>query len=93
MKLRSQVDEIELAVRENATEMQSFLDVEYWIDVHIGETKLTVEEILGLEVGSVVRLDRPASENVLLRIGDTRIGEAEVIFTKSGTGARVVEIG
>ena len=78
-------------ILENAPELVPFLDVEYRLEVLVGEAKHTVKEILELEEGDQIRLDRPASQNVQLTVGKIRLASAEVIRTKEGTAARVAE--
>ena len=79
-------------VRENAAELSEFMDIDYEIDFRIGETSLSVRQLLGLKEGDRVRINRRTSDNVMLTIEDTVVGEAEVFPTKAGAGVRVIEI-
>jgi flagellar motor switch/type III secretory pathway protein FliN len=76
----------------NSEDFARFRDVEYEIDVHIGEAHVSVGQLLQLAGGDLIRLDRRSSDNVLLRIDDVVVGEAEVMPTKQGTAARVAKI-
>ena len=78
-------------ILENAPELGPFLDVEYRLEVLVGEATLTVKQILELEEGDEIRLDHPASQNIRLTVGGVQLGSAEVIRTKEGTAARVAE--
>jgi flagellar motor switch/type III secretory pathway protein FliN len=80
-------------VRENAAELTEFMDIEYSIDFRVGDAQLTVRQLVELKEGDRVRLNRRTSDNVLLMIEDTVLGEAEVFPTKNGAGIRVIEIG
>jgi len=86
-------DGLDQTVRENAVELENFLDVEYEIQVIVGASTLTVGRLLELRVGDTIKLDRPVTDHILLAIDGLAIGEAEVIITKTGTGARLVAIG
>jgi len=84
--------ELEKIVHENAAELQNFLDVEYLIELRFGSTQMKVRELLELREGDCVKLDRPSSEYLVMSVNGVQVGEAEVVLTRNGTGARVVEI-
>lgn len=84
--------DLDSTVRENATELTEFMDIEYTIDFCVGKADLTVRQLLDLKEGDRIRMNRRTSENVLLTIESTVMGEAEVFPTKSGAGVRVIEI-
>ena len=88
-ELHSDLDD---TVRENAAELSVFMEIDYEIDLRIGQTSLTVRQLLALKEGDQVRINRRTSDNVLLTIEGTVVGEAEVFPTKSGAGVRVIEI-
>jgi len=84
--------DLDNTVRENAAELTEFMDIEYTIDFRVGNAELTVRELLALKEGDSVRTNRRTSDNVLLTIEDTVLGEAEVFPTKNGAGIRVIDI-
>ncbi len=84
--------DLDSTVLENAAELKEFMDIEYSIDLRVGEAQLTVRQLLGLREGDRIRMNRLTSDNVLLTIEDTVLGEVEVFPTKSGAGVRVIEI-
>jgi flagellar motor switch/type III secretory pathway protein FliN len=83
--------DLDNTVLENAAELTEFMDIEYSIDFRVGGAELTVRQLLKLKEGDKVRTNRRTSDNVLLTIEDTVIGEAEVFPTKSGAGIRIIE--
>ena len=85
-------EELEKIVQDNASELDGFMDIEYGIDISLGGTEMKVREMLELTEGDRVSLNRPSSEYLLISVDGVKIGEAEVVLTKSGTAARVVEI-
>lgn len=85
-------NDLESTVRENATELTEFMDIEYEIDFRVGDARMTVRELVELREGDRVKMNRRTSDNLLLTIEDTVLGEAEVFPTKSGAGVRVIEI-
>jgi flagellar motor switch/type III secretory pathway protein FliN len=84
--------DLDSTVLENAAELASFMDIEYGLEFKVGKAVLTLKQILQLKVGDRIKIDRRTSENALLTIEDTVIGEAEVFPTKSGSGVRIIEI-
>ena len=84
--------DLENTVRENAAELTEFMDIEYSIDFRVGDARLSVRQLVELKEGDKVRLNRRTSDNLLLTIEGTLVGEAEVFPTKSGAGVRVIEI-
>jgi len=85
-------EELEKIVLDNAFELDGFLDVEYGIDIRIGSTSIKVRDMLELKEGDCLTLDRPSSEYLIGTVHEVKIGEAEVVLTKGGTGARVVDV-
>ncbi|MCP5027982.1 MAG: flagellar motor switch protein FliN [Actinomycetia bacterium] len=67
-------------------------DVALSVTVELGRTRLTVSEMLGLTVGSVVELDRPAGAPVDLFANGTLIARAEVVVVDDEYGVRIAEI-
>ena len=84
-------NDLDHTVRENAAELAEFMDIQYSIDLRIGDAVVTVRELLKLKDGDKVRMNRRTSENVLLTIEDTVIGEAEIFPTRTGAGIRIIE--
>lgn len=67
-------------------------DVALSVTVELGRTRLTVSEMLGLTVGSVVELDRPAGAPVDIFANGTLIARAEVVVVDDEYGVRIAEI-
>ncbi len=67
-------------------------DVSLSVSVELGRTRLTVSEMLGLTVGSVVELDRPAGAPVDIFANGTLIARAEVVVVDDEYGVRISEI-
>jgi flagellar motor switch/type III secretory pathway protein FliN len=91
-KINEIQNDLDSTVLENAAELTEFMDIEYTIDLRVGDTLLTVRQLVQLREGDKVRMNRRTSENVLLTIEDAVLGEAEVFPTKNGAGVRVIEI-
>ena len=62
------------------------------ITAEIGRTKLTVSDILKLQVGSVVELDKLSNDPVDIRVNSKLIGRGEVVSVDDCYGVRVSNI-
>lgn len=64
-------------------------DVTADICVELGKAELTVREVLELEVGKVIELDKVAGEEVEVYINDQPFVSAEVVIINDAFGIRV----
>jgi flagellar motor switch/type III secretory pathway protein FliN len=53
---------------------------------------LSMRELLSLEAGSIIRSDRPAGDNVDLRVGGKLVGYGEIIAHEKTLAVRVTNI-
>ncbi len=68
------------------------LDIEVKITSFLGETELTLDEILHLGVGSVIDLQKPAGESVETYVNGRIIGRGEVMVYEQNLAIRINEI-
>ena len=68
------------------------LDVALPVRVELGQTALSVEELLELGPGSVVELDKLAGEPVDLYVRDTHFARGEVVVVDDNFGLRITDI-
>ena len=68
------------------------LDIEVRITAFLGETELTLDEILHLNVGSVIDLQKPAGESVETYVNGRIIGKGEVMVYEKNLAIRINEI-
>lgn len=62
------------------------------ITAEIGRTKLTVSDILKLQVGSIVELDKLSTDPVDIRVNSKLIGRGDVVSVDDCYGVRVTGI-
>jgi flagellar motor switch protein FliN len=67
-------------------------DIDLTVTVELGQTKLTLKEILELQPQSVISLERHAGEPVDVFVNDTRVAKAEVVVLEENFGVRILEI-
>ncbi len=68
------------------------LDIGVEFISELGTTSITVKELLKLEVGSVIDLEKPAGESVELYINNRIFGKGEVIVYEKNLAIRINEI-
>ena len=68
------------------------MDVELDVTLRFGQRKLQLREVLNLNSGSIVELDRMVDEPVELLLGDKLIARGEAVVVDGNYGLRVTEI-
>lgn len=72
-------------------ELALYLDVPLDIDVELDRCILTVQQILDLDVGCVIRMNRSAGENLDVRVGGSLLGFGEIVVNEATTGIRLTD--
>jgi len=72
-------------------ELALILDVPMDIDVELDRRIMTVRQILALELGSVIRMNRSAGENLDVRVGGSLLGFGEIVVNEATTGIRLTD--
>ena len=68
------------------------LDMEVEFVADLGQTTLSLEEILRLEKGSVIDLGKPAGESVESYVNNRIIGKGEVMVYEKNLAIRINEV-
>ena len=68
------------------------LDMEVEFVADLGETELSVKEILKLEKGSIIDLRKPAGESVESYVNGRILGKGEVMVYEKNLAIRINEI-
>lgn len=71
---------------------EGLLDMEVEFVADLGETELTIKEILQLEKGSVIDLKKPAGESVESYVNGRILGKGEVMVYEKNLAIRINEI-
>jgi flagellar motor switch protein FliN/FliY len=72
--------------------MDSILDVPVTISMEIGRTRINIRNLLQLNQGSVVELDRLAGEPMDVLVNGTLIAQGEVVVVNDKFGIRLTDI-
>lgn len=73
-------------------ELVPFLDTPFQLDVQLGQTHMTIGELLELDVGSLVELKKSAGEPMDVLCKGRVIMRGEVTVLEDTLGLRIVEI-
>lgn len=68
------------------------LDVPVRLTVELGACQLPMREVLQLNAGSVVQLDKPAGTPVELRANQKLVARGEVVVVEDRLGIRITEL-
>ena len=75
-----------------ATPLQRVIDVPLAVTLRFGQRQMTLREVLELNTGSLVELDRQVEDPVDLMLGERVIARGEVVIIDGNYGIRVTEV-
>jgi flagellar motor switch protein FliN/FliY len=85
-------DELKDESGNDAVNMNAILDVPVTISMEIGRTRINIRNLLQLNQGSVVELDRLAGEPMDVLVNGTLIAQGEVVVVNEKFGLRLTDI-
>ena len=75
-----------------ATNIDLLMDVSLRVTVELGRTQMMLRQVLDLQHGSVVELDRLAGDPVDIYINERLIARGEVVVVDDKFGVRITEL-
>ena len=88
----AQFDELQDEPGDGSVNLDAILDVPVTISMEIGRTKINIRNLLQLNQGSVVELDRLAGEPMDVLVNGTLIAQGEVVVVNEKFGLRLTDI-
>lgn len=79
-------------IEQNARSLKSLENIKVRVTVEVGRTELTIRELLRLNEGSVIELDRLAGDPLDILVNGTIIATGEVVVAGERFGIRFGEI-
>lgn len=76
----------------SAADLEAVFDVPVRISVVLGRTKVPVSQLLKMDVGTVVELDRQVGEAVEIYVNDRLVARGEIVLVESRLGVTMTEI-
>jgi len=80
------------AAPSTASNMDMILDIPVCIALEIGRTRISIRNLLQLNQGSVVELDRLAGEPLDVLVNGTLIAHGEVVMVNEKFGIRLTDV-
>ena len=74
------------------TNLELVLDVPVNVTVELGSCMLPMRDVLQLNVGSVVQLDKSAEEPVQLLVNGKLIARGEIVLVENHLGIKITEL-
>lgn len=78
--------------RDDDQNMDMILDIPVTISMEIGRTKISIRNLLQLNQGSVVELDRLAGEPMDVLVNGTLVAHGEVVVVNEKFGIRLTDV-
>lgn len=72
--------------------LEFFLDIPVLVTVELGRTKLLLKDLLKLEEGAILELDKFEGEPVDILINNKLIAKGEVVIINERFGVKIVDI-
>jgi len=72
--------------------LEAILDIPVTLSVQIGNTKISIRNLLQLNQGSVVELDRLAGEPLDVLVNGTLVAHGEVVVVNEKFGIRLTDV-
>ncbi|CAM2956269.1 flagellar motor switch protein FliN [Moritella viscosa] len=77
---------------EHQQKLDSILDIPVVISMEVGRSKISIRNLLQLNQGSVVELDRIAGEPLDVMVNGTLIAHGEVVVVNDKFGIRLTDV-
>ena len=79
-------------LREEKRKLDAILDIPVTISMEVGRSKISIRNLLQLNQGSVVELDRVAGESLDVMVNGTLIAHGEVVVVNDKFGIRLTDV-
>jgi flagellar motor switch protein FliN/FliY len=76
----------------DSARLQTLLDVEMDVAVEIGRTRLSLEQVLALEEGAAIPLEKAAGDPLDIYVNGRLVARGEAVIVGDLLGFRVTEI-
>jgi len=73
-------------------DLNALIDVQVTLSVEIGRSRMPIRQLISLNQGSVVELDRGVSEPLDLLVNGTLIARGEVVVVDGQFGLRLIDV-
>ncbi len=68
------------------------LDVPVTVSLRVGNTRISIRELMRLVEGSIIELDRPAGEPMDVLVNGTLVAHGEIVVVNDKFGVRLTDV-
>jgi flagellar motor switch protein FliN len=79
-------------IGDGAPELDRIADVALTVTVELGRTRMSLRDLLRLQDGSVVELDRAPDAPVDILVNGTKVARGEVVVVGDELGIRIIDL-
>lgn len=79
--------------QEELKNIEMLMDVKLTLRVRIGQKKMLLRDVIGMDIGSIVELEQLANEPLDILIDNKKIAEGEVVIVDGNFGIQITSIG
>lgn len=79
-------------IERTAADLEAVFDVPVRVSVVLGRTKMPVSNLLKLDTGTVIELDRQVGEAVEIFINERLVARGEIVLVEDRLGVTMTEI-
>ncbi len=72
--------------------LKMIMDIPVEIKVEVGNSRLTIREILNLSPGAIIELDRTAGSPADIIVNGTTVGQGDVVIVEESYGIRITKL-
>lgn len=76
----------------SASDLEAVFDVPVRISVVLGKSRIPVSQLLQMDVGAVVELDRQVGEAIDIYVNDRLVARGEIVLVENRLGVTMTEI-
>ncbi len=80
------------AGEKTAADLEAVFDVPVRVSVILGRARIPVSQLLRMDVGTVVELDRQVGEAVEIYVNDRLVARGEIVLVENRLGVTMTEI-
>lgn len=76
----------------NAASLEAVFDVPVRVSVVLGTSRIEISDLMKLDIGSVVELDRKVGESIDIYVSNRLVARGEVVLVEDKLGVTLTEI-
>lgn len=84
--------ELNQNIDRTAADLEAVFDVPVRISVVLGKSRIPVSQLLQMDVGAVVELDRQVGEAIDIYVNDRLVARGEIVLVENRLGVTMTEI-